>query len=61
MALKKLALSTYKSITIEVYDGLPDMLQKQHPTQTYSKLVEYAIADYLVLPMTFYTDCISNC
>ena len=55
----QLASSAYKTLTIAVYDGLLDMLQKQHPSNTYSHIIEYAIADYLVLPMTFYTDCIS--
>ena len=54
-----LAPSAYKSMTIAVYDGLLEMLQELHPEFTYSKLIESAIADYLVLPMTFYTDCIS--
>lgn len=54
-----LAPSTYKSMTIAVYGGLLDMLQERHPSKTYSQLIESAIADYLVVPMTFYTDCIS--
>lgn len=55
----QLVSSAYKSITITVYDGLLDMLQKQHPAFTYSQLIASAIADYLVLPVSFYTDCIS--
>ncbi len=55
----QLSPSAYKSMTIAAYDGLLDMLQEQHPADTYSQLIESAIADYLVLPMTFYTDCIS--
>lgn len=55
----QLAPSAYKSMTIAVYDGLLAMLQEQHPKFTQSQLIESAIADYLVLPMTFYTDCIS--
>ena len=55
----QLESSAYKSITIDVYDRLLDMLQEIHPTFTYSELIESAIADYLVLPMTFYTDHIS--
>ena len=55
----QLAPSAYKSMTIAVYDGLLDMLQGQHPDFTYNQLIESAIADYLVLPITFYTDCIS--
>lgn len=55
----QLAPSVYKSMTIAVYDGLLDMLQEQHPDFTYSQLIESALADYLVLPITFYTDCIS--
>lgn len=51
--------SEYKSMTIAVYDGLLEMLQEQHPSNTYSQIIEFAIADFLVLPMTFYTDCIS--
>lgn len=54
-----LAPSAYKSMTIAVYDGLLDTLQELHPADTYSQLIESAIADYLVLPLTFYTDCIS--
>lgn len=54
-----LAPSAYKSMTIAVYDGLLEMLQELHPEFTYSQLIESAIADYLVLPMTFYTDYIS--
>ena len=50
---------TYKIMTIAVYDGLLEMLQELHPEFTYSQLIESAIADYLVLPLTFYTDCIS--
>jgi len=50
---------TYETMTIAVYDGLLDMLQELHPEFTYTQLVESAIADYLVLPMTFYTNCIS--
>lgn len=55
----QLAPSAYKSMTIAVYDGLLDMLQEQHPAFTYNQLIESALADYLVLPITFYTDCIS--
>lgn len=55
----QLAPSAYKDMTIAVYDGLLYMLQEQHPKSTYSQLIESAIADYLVLPLTFYTDCIS--
>ena len=55
----QLAPSAYKSMTIAVYDGLLDRLQEQHPDFTYNHLIASAIADYLVLPMTFYTDCIS--
>ena len=55
----QLAPSTYKSMTIAVYDGLLDMLQEQHPDFTYSQIIEFAIADYLVLPTSFYTDYIS--
>ena len=55
----QLSTSAYKSMTIAVYDGLLDRLQEQHPSNTYSQIIEYALADYLVLPMTFYTDCIS--
>ena len=55
----QLAPSAYKSMTIAVYDGLLDMLQEQHPDFTYNQLIESALADYLVLPITFYTDCIS--
>lgn len=55
----QLAPSAYKSMTIAVYDGLLDMLQEQHPDSTYNQLIESALADYLVLPITFYTDCIS--
>lgn len=55
----QLAPSAYKTMTIAVYDGLLEMLQEQYPTDTYSKMLEHATADYLVLPMTFYTDCIS--
>lgn len=55
----QLAPSVYKTITIAVYDGLLEMLQEQHPKFTQSQLIESAITDYLVLPMTFYTDCIS--
>lgn len=54
-----LAPSAYKTMTIAVYDGVLNMLQEQHPESTYTQLIEYAIADYLVLPMTFYTNCIS--
>lgn len=55
----QLAPSAYKSMTIAVYDGLLDRLQEQHPDFTYNQLIESALADYLVLPITFYTDCIS--
>ncbi|MDY6155244.1 MAG: hypothetical protein SPH96_01765 [Agathobacter sp.] len=55
----QLAPSAYKSTTIAVYDGLLDMLQEQHPDFTYSQIIEFAIADYLVLPTSFYTDYIS--
>ncbi|MFW5556297.1 MAG: hypothetical protein ACOCN3_15285 [Roseburia inulinivorans] len=55
----QLAPSAYKSMTIAVYDGLLDRLQEQHPAFTYNQLIESALADYLVLPITFYTDCIS--
>ena len=55
----QLAPSAYKSMTIAVYDGLLDMLQEQHTDFTYSQLIDSALADYLVLPITFYTDCIS--
>jgi len=55
----QLAPSVYKSITIAVYDGLLDMLQERHPESTYTQLIESTLADYLVLSMTFYTDCIS--
>lgn len=55
----QLQSSASKSMTIAVYDGLLDMLQELHPTFTYSELIESAIADYLVLPLTFYTDYIT--
>lgn len=55
----QLSTSAYKSITIAVYDGLLDMLQEQHPSNTYSQIIEYALVDYLVLPTSFYTDCLS--
>ena len=55
----QLAPSAYKSMTIAVYSGLLDVLLEQHPKSTYPQLIEFAIAAYLVLPMTFYTDCIS--
>ena len=55
----QLETSAYTVRTIAVYDGLLKMLHEQHPSKTYSPLIEAAIADYLVLPMTFYTDCIS--
>lgn len=55
----QLAPSAYKSMTIAVYDGLLDMLQEQYPAHTYSQIIEFAIADFLVLPPNFYTDCIS--
>lgn len=55
----QLAPSAYKSMTIAVYDGLLDRLQEQHPDFTYSQIIEFAIADYLVLPTSFYTDYIS--
>ena len=55
----QLAPSTYITMTIAVYDGLLEMLQEQHPTDTYSQLIESTLADYLTLPLTFYTDCIS--
>ncbi|WP_242861205.1 hypothetical protein [Acetivibrio ethanolgignens] len=35
------------------------MLQEQHPSNTYSQIIEYALVDYLVLPTSFYTDCLS--
>lgn len=55
----QLTPSAYKSMMIAIYDGLLDMLQEQHPDFTYNQLIESALADYLVLPITFYTDCIS--
>ena len=55
----QLAPSAYKDMTITVYDGLLYMLQEQHPEFTYSQLIESAITDYLVLPLTFYTNCFS--
>lgn len=55
----QLAPSGYKTTTIAVYDGLLEMLQEQYPADTYSQIIEFAIADFLVLPTTFYTDCIS--
>lgn len=56
---QQLAPSAYQQMTIAVYDGILAMLQEQYPTFTYSQLVETALADYLVLPVSFYTDCIS--
>lgn len=35
------------------------MLQEQLPEFTYTQLIESTLADYLVLPTSFYTDCIS--
>lgn len=55
----QLATSAYKSMTIAVYDGLLEMLQEQYPSHTYSQIIEFAIADFLMLPTTFYTDCIT--
>ncbi|MSS64078.1 hypothetical protein [Velocimicrobium porci] len=37
--------SAYKSMTIAVYDGLLDMLQEQHSSNTHSQIIEYAIAE----------------
>ena len=55
----QLTPSAYKPMTTTVYAELLDMLQEQHPDFTYSQLIESALADYLVLPITFYTDSIS--
>lgn len=49
----------YQEMTIAVYDGILAMLQEQYPAFTYSQLIESALADYLVLPISFYTDSIS--
>ena len=56
---EQLDSSNYTFITIAVYDGLLELLQKLHPALPYSQLIESAIADYLVLPRSFYTECIS--
>ena len=56
---EQLSTSAYKSMTIAVYDGLLDMLQEKYPEYTYSQIIEFAIADYMILPITFYTNSIS--
>lgn len=55
----QLATSAYKSMTIAVYDGLLERLQEQYPSHTYCQIIAFAIADFLMLPTTFYTDCIT--
>lgn len=55
----QLAPSVYKPLTIAVYDGLLEILLELHPAFTYSEVIKTAIADYLILPTSFYTDCIS--
>lgn len=53
------AVKKIESMTIAVYDGLLEMLQEQYPLNTYSQIIEFAIADFLVLPASFYKDAIS--
>lgn len=47
------------TFTIEVIGELLDALRKKHTNKTNSKLVESALADYIVLPTNFYTDNLS--
>ena len=42
---EQLDSSNYTFITIAVYDGLLELLQKLHPALPYSQLIESAIAD----------------
>lgn len=46
----------HTTFTIEVIGELLDALRKKHTNQTNSKLVESVLADYIVLPLNFYTD-----
>lgn len=49
----------YKTQTICIYGELLDRLKEIHPSCTNSQIFELALADYLYLPLNFYTDCIS--
>lgn len=50
--------SEYMAITIAVNSEVLAMLKEQYSSSTYSEIIEYAISDYLQLPLSFYTNCI---
>lgn len=45
--------------TISIYTKIIERMKINHPEQTYSQLITYAITDFLVIPYTFYTNNIS--
>jgi len=49
----------YISKTVSVYNIVLTEMQIQHPSLSYNQLINFALADYLVIPNCFYTDCIS--
>lgn len=42
-----------------VYDIVLTKMKIQYPSLSYNQLINFALADYLVIPDYFYTDCIS--
>lgn len=54
-----LSEDSYHLKTISIYGELLDYMKAQYPDANYSQLVECAMADFLYLPVNFYTDCIS--
>lgn len=62
LAIKKpdeLSDKNYIDKTIAVYDELLNLMIDSNDKLTYSQVIELAIADYLVLPLSLYTDNIS--
>lgn len=54
-----LSPQNYVKKTISIYGTLLDKLKEVYPSCTNSKVFELALADYIYLPVNFYTDCIS--
>lgn len=57
--ITEMTSDTYISFTIEIIGELLDEAKKNNPNETYSIIIESALADYIVLPTHFYTDNLS--
>lgn len=50
----------YIKKTLSLYDGLMDKLKEMYSTCNHSNAFMFALADFLCIPIEFYTDCITS-